>query len=104
MLTQLVRNGTRIIKFPMTLLQITIVITSITAVVSWYPHWVPGEQSYHGVHNGAEHAKSFADEWTVQVDGGEEVAQLVALEFGFVYGGPVSSCVSVLLYSIVMAT
>ncbi|KAI5643877.1 subtilase family domain-containing protein [Phthorimaea operculella] len=72
---------------------LAILLAVTTAVVSWYPpagyDEVPGEQSYHGVHDGLEHANSFSDEWTVQVEGGEEIAQLVALEFGYVYGGPV---------------
>ncbi|XP_072938267.1 neuroendocrine convertase 1-like [Epargyreus clarus] len=33
--------------------------------------------------------KSFINEWTVEVEGGEDVAQLVALELGYEYGGPV---------------
>ncbi|XP_049871598.1 neuroendocrine convertase 1-like isoform X2 [Pectinophora gossypiella] len=65
-------------------------ISSVTVVLCWYPDYeVPGGQSYHGVHNGMEYAKSFENEWTVQVDGGEEVAQLIAVELGYVYGGPV---------------
>lgn len=52
--------------------------------------WVPGEDRYHGVHDGIEHTKQFINEWTVVIDGDEEVAQLVALELGYVYGGPVS--------------
>lgn len=37
-----------------------------------------------------EHAKEFVNEWTVEVAGGEEVAQLVALELGYVFGGKVN--------------
>lgn len=63
----------------------------IVLVVSWYPYEhgfiVPGEHRYRGVHDGSKHAKSYLNEWTVEVDGGEEVAQLVALELGYVYGG-----------------
>lgn len=51
---------------------------------------VPGHQEYSGAHNGREHARNYMNEWTVEVDGTEEVAQLVALELGYVYGGPVS--------------
>lgn len=62
----------------------------ISLVVSWYPSdgemGIPG---YHNVHNGRENAKYFINDWTVEVEGGEEVAQLVALELGYEYGGPV---------------
>lgn len=51
---------------------------------------VPGDHGYQEVHSGREHARTFLNEWTVEVDGTEEVAQLVALELGYVYGGPVS--------------
>ncbi|XP_059062217.1 neuroendocrine convertase 1-like [Achroia grisella] len=56
-----------------------------------YNSWAPGDYSYHGVHDGLEHANHFVNEWTVEVEGGEEVAQLIALELGYVYGGPVTS-------------
>ncbi|CAK1580824.1 unnamed protein product [Parnassius mnemosyne] len=56
---------------------------------STYDTWVPVEHSYHGVHNGFETAKGFINEWTVEVDGGDTVAQLVALELGYEFGGPV---------------
>lgn len=69
----------------------------IVLVVSWYPYEhgfiVPGEHRYRGVHDGSKHAKSYLNEWTVEVDGGEEVAQLVALELGYVYGGLVRETV-----------
>lgn len=52
---------------------------------------VPGDNGYQEVHSGREHARSFLNEWTVEVDGTEEVAQLVALQLGYVYGGPVSN-------------
>jgi hypothetical protein len=55
-----------------------------------YNEWVPGHHGYHGVHNGLEHAEHFVNEWTVAVDGGEEIAQLVALELGYKYAGMVS--------------
>lgn len=62
-----------------------------SSVLTWSANsWIPGDYNYHGVHNGLEHANSFLDEWTVEIRGGEEVAQLVALELGYVYGGPVS--------------
>lgn len=76
----------------MSVLQIIVILASATAVLSWYPsayETVPGGQSYHGVHDGLEHVKSFTDEWMVHVEGGDEVAELVALELGYVYGGPV---------------
>ncbi|XP_063829835.1 neuroendocrine convertase 1-like [Ostrinia nubilalis] len=53
--------------------------------------WVPGEHKYHGVHDGMEHTKQFVNEWTVVVDGDEDVAQLVALELGYIYGGRVAA-------------
>ncbi|KAJ0174969.1 hypothetical protein K1T71_009110 [Dendrolimus kikuchii] len=62
---------------------------SLSSGLAWYPDWVPGEHSYHGVHNGMEHTKEFMNEWTVKVEGGEEVAQLVALELGYIYNGAV---------------
>ncbi|CAH1637184.1 unnamed protein product [Spodoptera littoralis] len=76
----------------MTLL--TLLIASLfTSVLSWYHNepsfWVPGQYGYQGVHNGLEHAREFVNEWTVEVEGGEEVAQLVALELGYVFGGKV---------------
>ncbi|KAM3960400.1 neuroendocrine convertase 1-like [Aphomia sociella] len=79
----------------MFLLLVFLKIFLITTVVAlYYPmvydSWVPGDYGYHGVHNGLEHAKHFVNEWTVEVEGGEEVAQLVALELGYVYGGPVN--------------
>ncbi|CAB3244914.1 unnamed protein product [Arctia plantaginis] len=48
-----------------------------------------GEYGYEGVHDGLEHLKNFVNEWTVEVEGGEEVAQLVALELGYAFGGKV---------------
>ncbi|XP_021191254.3 neuroendocrine convertase 1 [Helicoverpa armigera] len=73
----------------------TLLIASLfTSVLSWYSNepsfWVPGQYGYQGVHNGLEHAKDFVNEWTVEVAGGEEVAQLVALELGYLYGGKVN--------------
>lgn len=73
----------------------TLLIASLfTSVLSWYPNeaklWVPRHYGYQGVHNGLEHAKEFVNEWTVEVEGGEEVAQLVALELGYDFGGKVS--------------
>ncbi|CAH2229642.1 neuroendocrine convertase 1-like [Pararge aegeria] len=44
---------------------------------------------YHDVHNGMENAKYFINDWTVEVDGGDEIAQLVALELGYEYGGKI---------------
>ncbi|RVE44747.1 hypothetical protein evm_010599 [Chilo suppressalis] len=52
--------------------------------------WLPGEHGYQGVHNGKEDAKDFINEWTVSLEGDEEIAQLVALELGYAYGGPVN--------------
>lgn len=46
--------------------------------------------AYYSLHNGRENSMFFIDEWTVEVDGGEEVAELVALDLGYEYGGPVS--------------
>lgn len=74
---------------------ILLLIASLSnSVLSWYPNekifWAPGEYGYQGVHNGLEHARDFVNEWTVEVEGGEEVAQLVALELGYVFGGKVS--------------
>lgn len=54
---------------------------------SWESNSLPG---YHNLHNGKETSKSFVNEWIVEMEGGEEVAQLVALELGYEYGGPVS--------------
>lgn len=75
---------------------IFLIASLFAPVLSWYSNqgsfWVPGEYGYQGVHNGLEHAKDFANEWTVEVEGGEEVAQLVALELGYVFGGKVSLC------------
>lgn len=62
-------------------------------VFSWYPYKnenrVPGDYGYEGVHDGLEHLKNFVNEWTVEVEGGEEVAQLIALELGYAFGGKV---------------
>ncbi|XP_063539588.1 neuroendocrine convertase 1-like [Cydia strobilella] len=49
----------------------------------------PGDHGYYGVHDGMKQA-DVMNEWTVEVDGDEEVAQLIALELGYVYGGPVA--------------
>ncbi|XP_069360440.1 neuroendocrine convertase 1-like [Maniola hyperantus] len=58
--------------------------------VSWYSSDVEVDlPGYHNVHNGRENAKYFISEWTVEVEGGDEVAQLVALELGYEYGGPI---------------
>lgn len=71
-------------------------LSLFTEVFSWYNNpwdrdsFLPGGHDYHGIHNGLEHAEHFMNEWTVQVEGDEEVAQLIALELGYVYGGPVS--------------
>lgn len=59
----------------------------ISLVVSW--HTSDEEMGRPGYHNGRENAKYFINDWTVEVEGGEEVAQLVALELGYEYGGPV---------------
>ena len=48
-------------------------------------------KAYYSLHNGRENSKFFIDEWTVEVEGGQEVAELVALELGYEYGGPVSN-------------
>lgn len=68
-------------------------LIAMTSVVISYELCVPGSNDFHcvhGVHNGLEKAKDFFNEWTVEVYGGEDVAQLVALELGYLYGGPVS--------------
>ncbi|CAH0718128.1 unnamed protein product, partial [Brenthis ino] len=49
----------------------------------------PISEGYHNWHNGRENSKFFIDEWTVEVEGGEEVAELVALDLGYEYGGPI---------------
>lgn len=51
--------------------------------------WSPRYHKTAAVHNGLEYAKSFNNEWTVEVDGGPEVAQLIALDLGYVYQGEV---------------
>ncbi|CAH2087643.1 unnamed protein product [Euphydryas editha] len=61
-------------------------ITHRLSSYSWDSDWLPG---YHNLHNGKETSKSFVNEWTVEVEGGEEIAQLVALELGYEYAGPV---------------
>ncbi|CAH2049099.1 unnamed protein product, partial [Iphiclides podalirius] len=47
------------------------------------------EHGYYGVHSGLETSKQLLDEWTAEVEGGEQVAQLIALELGYEFGGPV---------------
>ncbi|XP_073960255.1 neuroendocrine convertase 1-like isoform X2 [Choristoneura fumiferana] len=70
-------------------------LSLFTEVFSWYNNpldrdsFLPGGHDYHGIHNGLEQAEHFLNEWTVQVEGDEEVAQLIAPELGYVYGGPV---------------
>ncbi|CAH0588208.1 unnamed protein product [Chrysodeixis includens] len=75
-------------------LTLLLIASLSNSVLSWYPNeavfWAPGEYGYQGVHNGLEHARDFVNEWTVEVEGGEEVAQLVALELGYVFGGKVN--------------
>ncbi|XP_046966738.1 neuroendocrine convertase 1-like [Vanessa cardui] len=44
---------------------------------------------YHNLHDGKETSTNFVNEWTVEVEGGEEVAQLVAMELGYEYAGPI---------------
>ncbi|XP_052742405.1 neuroendocrine convertase 1 isoform X2 [Bicyclus anynana] len=62
----------------------------VSLVVSWDPSVVKlGRPGYHDVHSGREYAKDFSNDWTVEVDGGDEVAQLVALQLGYEYGGPI---------------
>lgn len=74
-------------------------IVKITLVSAWYVKGlhstVPVEYTYHGIHDGWGDKQKFTNEWTVQVEGGEEVAQLVALELGYVYQGPVSHSILV---------
>ncbi|CAK1542022.1 unnamed protein product [Leptosia nina] len=65
-----------------------VVIKTLISTTASY-EWVLGNYGYHGVHNGLGNSKDFIDEWTVEVPGGEEVAQLVALELGYEYDGPV---------------
>lgn len=78
-----------------------LIVVKITLVYALYSMGldsvVPGERDYHGIHDGWEHKKKFSNEWTVQVEGGEQVAQLVALELGYVYEGPVSHRTLVLI-------
>lgn len=40
-------------------------------------------------HQGFENRKNFLNEWTVEIDGGLEVAELIALEFGYICEGEV---------------
>ncbi|CAF4828773.1 unnamed protein product [Pieris macdunnoughi] len=69
------------------LVECMLINTFISMTASY--DWAPGSYNYHGVHNGFNSIKDYIDEWTVEVPGGEEVAQLVALELGYEYDGPV---------------
>ncbi|XP_045450459.1 neuroendocrine convertase 1-like [Melitaea cinxia] len=62
------------------------ILSNRVCLYSWESNWLPG---YHNLHNGKETSKSFVNEWLVEMEGGEEVAQLVALELGYEFGGPV---------------
>lgn len=83
------------------LVNIVLFLTSvkITLVSSRYftgfNFQIPGEHTYHGTHDGWEHKNKFTNEWMVQVEGGEQVAQLVAWDLGYVYEGPVSHSILV---------
>lgn len=48
---------------------------------------VHGEYFAH--HSGSEGGNLMTNEWLVRVEGGEQVAQLLALEAGCIYGGKV---------------
>ncbi|XP_045538981.1 neuroendocrine convertase 1, partial [Papilio machaon] len=61
----------------------------VLSVTSHYDSWVPGEHGYNSLHNGLETSKDLIEEWTVEVDGGDQVAQLIALQLGYEFGGPV---------------
>ncbi|KPJ14455.1 Neuroendocrine convertase 1 [Papilio machaon] len=71
------------------LLFILLIYGLVLSVTSHYDSWVPGEHSYHSLHNGLETSKDLIEEWTVEVDGGDQVAQLIALQLGYEFGGPV---------------
>ncbi|XP_061720127.1 neuroendocrine convertase 1-like [Cydia pomonella] len=77
----------------MLLFQTLLVTSLLNTIFSYntfdYESVRPGDHGYYGVHDGLEHA-DMMNEWTVEVDGDEEVAQLIALELGYVYGGPVA--------------
>lgn len=47
--------------------------------------YLPGEHELK-MHNRDRYSKEFHNEWTVEIEGGPEVAELVALEFGYIYG------------------
>ncbi|XP_075979431.1 neuroendocrine convertase 1-like [Anticarsia gemmatalis] len=75
------------------MLLILLIGSILPSVLTFRPYkynvWVPGEYGYQGIHDGLEHVKDFVNEWAVEVEGGEEVAQLVALELGYAFGGKV---------------
>lgn len=62
----------------------------VDSVTSHYDSWLSGEHSYHSLHNGLETSRDLIDEWTVEVEGGDQVAQLIALQLGYAFEGPVS--------------
>ncbi|XP_045513292.1 neuroendocrine convertase 1-like [Pieris brassicae] len=69
------------------LVECLLIKTFISMTASY--DWASGSHNYHEVHNGFNSIKDYIDEWTVEVPGGEEVAQLVALELGYEYDGPI---------------
>ncbi|XP_068622871.1 neuroendocrine convertase 1-like [Battus philenor] len=73
----------------MSFVQLNIVCIIISTVSPISSYEVPGEHGYHEVHNGLENSKGMVNEWTVEVDGGDQVAQLVALQLGYEFGGVV---------------
>ncbi|XP_063367945.1 neuroendocrine convertase 1-like [Cydia amplana] len=77
----------------MLLFQTLLVASLLNTIFSYNPFDYeserPGDHGYYGVHDGMEQGDGM-NEWTVEVDGDEEVAQLIALELGYVYGGPVA--------------
>ncbi|XP_045501380.1 neuroendocrine convertase 1-like [Colias croceus] len=76
--------------------KVTILLISTTASHDG----IPGYYDYHKVHNGLESSKDYIDEWTVEVPAGEEVAQLVALELGYEYDGPLLGFPNVYAYRV----
>lgn len=76
----------------MSFMQIIVFIIYVRVVVATVLSrtWAPEEHSYYDVHSGLETSGQLLDEWTVVVDGGEQVAELIALELGYEFGGQVS--------------
>lgn len=64
-------------------------------VLSWYllaPLVLSARvrSEYFAHHSGSEGGDLLTNEWIVRVGGGEQVAQLLALEAGCIYGGKVN--------------